>query len=527
MAIIISIVNNPLSELWFHFSTFGHDRIFSLPLPSPFSVWLIGGLHRLAPPSCSRPLSLHMIGPPPAVAATTSASSHKPRQSAPTFPSTSRRSSGSLLGTSCATYGTKLNRYVALFCPFFVPGLKSFPFVAHSWLKHLSARWSRSAGTTSSFLGDFFLSPCLPLGSYLYWALSNCYLFCCEDILRFVSYLLCVSTCVCMCVWEDRDLTYTDPAPLKSARWEYGSHWAGCVLSDSEMTETDFWEWNQLTRFWGALGDVCKDENASRRKWISRKRAVLSRCSRGGFTFLTSHHMSKNPIFFLLFFLRDRVAHPLSTFINPYVVWKVLLDGPGRKQLVHGQARSVQQPRVAGWADVSARWQQEGRTHLRWSSDSSERPRRAGAPPPGRQITTLLCSLWTPQQHPDRRRGHPAVYGFRPGRQTGPPWWSAQDRPAGRSHRHVPNTGHRRRTEPDWIWFLLWWLHALQPQLPRVRPQLQGGFHDTESLLPAGRRLYAAQSRCLQPLGVVTVHHGEPIIQHREPTRLQPIPLPS
>lgn len=144
-----------------------------------------------------------MIGPPPAVAATRSASSHKPRQSAPTFPITSRRSSGSLLGTLRATYGTQLNRYVAFF--FFSPTSPGFfSFVPHRWVKHLSAWWSVSAAVKSSFLRHFFLSPSLPLGSYLYWALSNCYLFCCEDILRFVSYLLCVSTCVCMCVGGQR-----------------------------------------------------------------------------------------------------------------------------------------------------------------------------------------------------------------------------------------------------------------------------------------------------------------------------------
>lgn len=193
-----------------------------------FPVWLIGGLHRLAPPSCSQPLALHMIGPPPAVAATRSASSHKPRQSAPAFPSTSRRSSSSLLGTSCATYGTKLSRYVALFFSSSVPFEKFLLRSAQLGQTSVSAVVAERRNDII-ISGVFFLSPCLPLGSYLYWALSNCYLFCCEDILRFVSYLLCVSTCVCMCVWEDRDLTYTDPAPLKRVRWEYGSHWPGCV----------------------------------------------------------------------------------------------------------------------------------------------------------------------------------------------------------------------------------------------------------------------------------------------------------
>lgn len=295
MTIIISMMNNPLSELWFHLSTFGHDRIFSLPLPSPFSVWLIGGLHRLAPPSCWRPLSLHMIGPPPALATTTSASSHKPRQSAPTFPSTSRRSSGSLLGTSCATYGTKLSRYVALFCPFFVPGLKSFPFVAHSWLKHLSARWSRSAGTTSSFLGDFFYRPaCLsalicigPYQTVISFAVKT---YC---VLFPICYV-CLLVCACVCgrteIWHIRIQRL-----LRAPDGSMAVTGLDAFRLDSEMTESDFWEWNQLTRFWGDLGDVCKDEDASRRKWISKKRAVLSRCSRGGFTFLTSHHMSKIP----------------------------------------------------------------------------------------------------------------------------------------------------------------------------------------------------------------------------------------
>lgn len=46
--------------------------------------------------------------------------------------------------------------------------------------------------------------------------------------------------------------------------------------------------------------------------------------------------------------LYTRVDHSLAIFIYPYGVWKVLLDGTGRKQLVHGQARSVQQPRVTG-----------------------------------------------------------------------------------------------------------------------------------------------------------------------------------
>lgn len=157
----------------------------------------------------------------------------KPRQRAPAFPSTSRRSSDSRLGTPCATYGTKLSRYVALFFSFSWP-LEKFVLRGRTAGSYICQRGGRGAQERHHhFWGIFFfLSPSLPLGSYLYWALSNCYLFCCEDILRFVSYLLCVSTCVCMCVWEDRDLTYTDPAPLKSARWEYGSDGAGSFLLD-------------------------------------------------------------------------------------------------------------------------------------------------------------------------------------------------------------------------------------------------------------------------------------------------------
>lgn len=51
-----------------------------------------------------------------------------------------------------------------------------------------------------------------------------------------------------MCVWEDRDLTYTDPAPLKSARWEYGSRWAGCLLVDTETTESIFYSFENQIR---------------------------------------------------------------------------------------------------------------------------------------------------------------------------------------------------------------------------------------------------------------------------------------
>lgn len=72
----------------------------------------------------------------------------------------------------------------------------------------------------------------------------------------------------------------------------------------------------------------------------------LSRCLRGESESLSLRHMRKTYFLLPLFF--DRVYYPLTTFINPNVVWKVLLDGPGRKQLVHGQARSVQQPRIAG-----------------------------------------------------------------------------------------------------------------------------------------------------------------------------------
>ncbi|KAM7379490.1 hypothetical protein PAMP_005037 [Pampus punctatissimus] len=49
-----------------------------------------------------------MIGPPPTGAASRSASSDKPRQTAATFPITSRRSCGSVLRTLRATYGTQL-----------------------------------------------------------------------------------------------------------------------------------------------------------------------------------------------------------------------------------------------------------------------------------------------------------------------------------------------------------------------------------------------------------------------------------
>lgn len=44
--------------------------------------------------------------------------------------------------------------------------------------------------------------------------------------------------------------------------------------------------------------------------------AVLARCSRGGFTFLTLHHTRKI-LFSSSCFFRDRVVHPLSIFINP------------------------------------------------------------------------------------------------------------------------------------------------------------------------------------------------------------------
>lgn len=80
--------------------------------------------------------------------------------------------------------------------------------------------------------------------------------------------------------------------------------------------------------------------------FFPEKRVFLSKCLRGTFGFLSWHHMRK-AYFLLPLFFYDRVDNPL-TFINPYVVWKVFLDGPGRKQLVHGQARSVQQPRVTG-----------------------------------------------------------------------------------------------------------------------------------------------------------------------------------
>ena len=99
-------------------------------------------------------------------------------------------------------------------------------------------------------------------------------------------------------------------------------------------------------------------------------------------------------LFYFLFCYR--VDYSLTTFSNRNGVWKVLLDGPGRKQLVHGQARSIQQPRVTGWADIPARWQQEGRSLRGRAEDSSERPWRTGAPPLRRQISTLLRSLRTP-----------------------------------------------------------------------------------------------------------------------------------
>lgn len=132
---------------------------------SPFlsALRLIGGGHRLAPPSCFQPLTLHMIGPPPSAAATRSASSHKPRQSAATFPiQTSRRSSGSLLRTLRATYGTQLtSRYVmksvsSLF--FFLPLTRClFPLSrgTHSCYEHLAVC---AAGSKSSFRGIIVLS---------------------------------------------------------------------------------------------------------------------------------------------------------------------------------------------------------------------------------------------------------------------------------------------------------------------------------------------------------------------------------
>lgn len=110
-----------LSETWLHFRfiiSFRRDQVASLSLPlslslsHSFSVWLIGGLHRLAPPSRLQPLALHMIGPPPAAAATRGASSHKPRQTALTFPITSRRSSRSLLGTFACDLWHTTSRYV-------------------------------------------------------------------------------------------------------------------------------------------------------------------------------------------------------------------------------------------------------------------------------------------------------------------------------------------------------------------------------------------------------------------------------
>lgn len=148
-----------------------------------------------------------MIGPPPAAAATTSASSHKPRQTALTFPITSRRSSDSLLRNFACDLWHTTSRYVAErgtnVSSFFFPVLVS-TFLP---LKHLAAV-RLYAGLNHHHFRVLFYRSSLPLGPYLFWVLSNGYLFCCEDILRFVPYLLCVY------VWEDRDLTWTDPAPL-------------------------------------------------------------------------------------------------------------------------------------------------------------------------------------------------------------------------------------------------------------------------------------------------------------------------
>lgn len=102
------------------------------------------------------------------------------------------------------------------------------------------------------------------------------------------------------------------------------------------------------------------------------------------------------PDFQTLPILFHRADYSLNIFINPYGVWKVLLDGPGRKQLVHGEARSIQQPRVTGWTHLPARWQQEGRSQLGGAEDTSERAWRTGTPPLRRQIITLLRALRTP-----------------------------------------------------------------------------------------------------------------------------------
>lgn len=60
--------------------------------------------------------------------------------------------------------------------------------------------------------------------------------------------------------------------------------------------------------------------------------------------------------FLTAFFFSCRVVGPLIViFYYSDCVWKVLLDGPGGKQLVHGQARSFQQPRLAGRAELPAR----------------------------------------------------------------------------------------------------------------------------------------------------------------------------
>lgn len=75
----------------------------------PRCDWLeeLAGWH----PHCVSSLStLHTIGPPPAAAATRSASSHKPRKIAQTLPITSKRSGGALLGSLRATYGPQLSR---------------------------------------------------------------------------------------------------------------------------------------------------------------------------------------------------------------------------------------------------------------------------------------------------------------------------------------------------------------------------------------------------------------------------------
>lgn len=91
--------------------------------------------------------------------------------------------------------------------------------------------------------GIVFYRSSLPVGPYLFWVLSNGYLFWCEDILRFVSYLLCACVFTCVCVresarvWEDRDLTRMDPCLLSALDGVWQSLWTGCALLESEMIQ--------------------------------------------------------------------------------------------------------------------------------------------------------------------------------------------------------------------------------------------------------------------------------------------------